>query len=53
MQYYYKIVYKKGKENQAADALSRLLELNLFSLTLVILPIKQIQKIKDTWEHDL
>ena len=48
----YTIVYKKGKDNTAADALSRVASAHLLALTLSTLDTELLAKIKDSWTQD-
>ncbi|XP_042032325.1 uncharacterized protein LOC121779040 [Salvia splendens] len=52
MQFDYEIRYKKGSENTAADALSRVPEAMIFALTSFMIPLELIAKIKESWESD-
>ncbi|RVW97424.1 Transposon Ty3-G Gag-Pol polyprotein [Vitis vinifera] len=53
MQYNYEIRYKQGKENVAADALSRIQPAELFVLSTTILNTQLYDLIKESWGVDL
>lgn len=48
--YDYEIVYKKGKENVAADALSRVQGPELLTLTLLSVSTDLVERVKKSWE---
>ena len=48
----YEIVYKKGKENTAADSLSRITSAQLMELTLSTIDTELLESIKKSWEED-
>ena len=52
MQYDYEIRYKQGKENVAADALSRIQPAELFVLSTTILNTQLYDLIKESWGAD-
>ncbi|RVW71683.1 Transposon Ty3-I Gag-Pol polyprotein [Vitis vinifera] len=52
MQYDYEISYKQGKENVAADALSRIQPAELFVLSTTILNTQLYDLIKESWGVD-
>jgi len=48
----FEIVYRKGKENMAADSLSRIPNAQLLTMSLSTLDTDLINKIKLTWQQD-
>lgn len=52
MHFDYEIRYKKGVENSAADALSRVPEVMLHTLTSFVIPVELVGKIKESWQED-
>lgn len=52
MGYDYEIFYKKGSDNVAADALSRVSRLALFTLAINSLHPELLQRIQNSWEQD-
>ena len=52
MRYDYEIRYKRGKENTAADSLSRLLAAQLLTLSLTSVHTSLIEEVKLSWEQD-
>ncbi|KAL1533392.1 hypothetical protein AAHA92_33280 [Salvia divinorum] len=52
MHFDYEIKYKRGVENSAADALSRVPETMVYALTSYIIPLELISKIRSAWESD-
>lgn len=50
--YDYKIIYKKGVENVAADALSRIPGTDLLTMTLSSILSELLEKIKNNWQTD-
>jgi len=48
----YTILYKKGKENTAANSLSRVASAQLLTITLSSLDTKLLDKIKNSWQQD-
>ncbi|XP_076936380.1 uncharacterized protein LOC143603488 [Bidens hawaiensis] len=53
MGYDYEIQYKKGSENVAADAISRVQGVSLFQLTLISFQPLFLERIKNSWTTDL
>ncbi|KAJ0817688.1 putative nucleotidyltransferase, Ribonuclease H, protein kinase RLK-Pelle-RLCK-VIIa-2 family [Helianthus annuus] len=51
--YDYEIVYKEGRENQVADALSRVSGPALLTISLSTLDTSLLQRIKASWSQDL
>lgn len=52
MQFDFEIEYKKGKENKADDALSRLPSVELTAMTLINVKSELLDMIKNRWEED-
>ena len=48
----YDIVYKKGRENTATDAISRVPRAQIMELILSSIDTKLLSKIKRSWEQD-
>ena len=52
MQFDYEICYRRGKENWAADGLSRIARVECYPVTVSLLPSSLFAQIQDSWATD-